>query len=58
MTSSTDHPKNNKNAKQTMVNVFFNEDPYDKFSLANLKYFEHETTKALIHKKSFFFVIY
>ena len=52
MTSSTEHPKNNKNGKQTMVNVFFNEDPYDKFSLANLKYFEHETIKALIHDKS------
>ena len=40
------------NAKQTMVNVFFNEDPHDKFSLANFKYFEHETIKTLIHEKS------
>ena len=43
------------NANQTVVNVFYNEDPYDKLALTNFYDFKpetHETIKAIIHEKS------
>ena len=52
MAFSVDPPKNSNNAKLTMVNVFYNEDPHTELPLINLDNFQDKTLKAMIQERS------